>query len=389
MAGRPPLRIGQHGKITRTALGGGVWLARCRFRDSDGVTRIVERRGPEGDQRGKGAEDALIEALATRRPPGSADEITLDSKVIDLVNAHIDRLEEDGRASRTVDTYRYASSKLAKFLGGVRVGEATPARCDAAIRSMKTAHGPTMARQSRTIMKGGLQLAVMATVLGANPVRDVSPISAGESTKGATGLTREQLKALLSSIRESEYCRSRDLSDPIAVFIATGLRRSELLGLRWADFNEKQRTLTVTGKVVRVAGKGLVRFDSAKTKLSRRTVSLPKFAVEALSRRRQVPFLGEQDVIFASSTGTLRDPDNFGAQWRKVRGDLGVADVTSHSFRKSIGTLIDEDGMSARVGADQLGHSKVSMTQDRYMVRGRVHKEVAEMLDRELGISDE
>ncbi|SHT37024.1 phage-related integrase [Mycobacteroides abscessus subsp. abscessus] len=41
------------------------------------------------------------------------------------------------------------------------------------------------------------------------------------------------------------------------------------------------------------------------------------------------------------------------------------------------------------MGADQLGHSKVSMTQDRYMVRGRVHKEVAEMLDRELGISDE
>lgn len=161
------------------------------------------------------------------------------------------------------------------------------------------------------------------------------------------------------------------------------------MGLRWADFNEKQRTLTVTGKVVRVAGKGLIRFDSAKTKLSRRTVSLPKFAVEALSRRRQVPFLGEQDVIFASSTGTFRDPDNFGAQWRKVRDDLGVADVTSHSFRKSIGTLIDEDGMSARVGADQLGHSKVSMTQDRYMVRGRVHKEVAEMLDRELGISDE
>ncbi|SHS37739.1 phage integrase [Mycobacteroides abscessus subsp. abscessus] len=366
-----------------------MWLARCRFRDSDGVTRIVERRGPEGDQRGKGAEDVLMEALATRRPPGSADEITLDSKVIDLVNAHIDRLEEDGRASRTVDTYRYASSKLSKFLGGVRVSEATPARCDAAIRSMKTAHGPTMARQSRTIMKGGLQLAVMAAVLGANPVRDVSPINARESTKGAAGLTREQLKALLSNIRESEYCQSRDLADPIVVFIATGLRRSELLGLRWADFNEKQRTLTVTGKVVRVAGKGLVRFDGAKTKLSRRTVSLPKFAVEALSRRRQVPFLGERDVIFASSTGTLRDPDNFGAQWRKVRDDLGVADVTSHSFRKSIGTLIDEDGMSARVGADQLGHSKVSMTQDRYMVRGRVHKEVAEMLDRELGISDE
>jgi hypothetical protein len=46
MAGRPPLRIGQHGKISRKYLGGGVWLARCRFRDSDGLTRIVEPARP-------------------------------------------------------------------------------------------------------------------------------------------------------------------------------------------------------------------------------------------------------------------------------------------------------------------------------------------------------
>ena len=69
MAGRPPLRIGQHGKINRTYLGGGVWMAQCRYRDSDGVTRRVERRGPpdEHDQHGKLAEDALIEALVQRR----------------------------------------------------------------------------------------------------------------------------------------------------------------------------------------------------------------------------------------------------------------------------------------------------------------------------------
>src|ERR1700737_5509740 len=71
MAGRPSLRIGQHGKIKRIYLGAGVWLARCRYRDTDGVTRIVQRVGPsdEFDKRGKLAEDALIEALAERRPP--------------------------------------------------------------------------------------------------------------------------------------------------------------------------------------------------------------------------------------------------------------------------------------------------------------------------------
>ncbi len=56
--------------------------------------------------------------------------------------------------------------------------------------------------------------------------------------------------------------------------------------------------------------------------------------------------------------------------------------VTAHSFRKTVATLIDDEGLSARIGADHLGHSKVSMTQDRYMSRSRVHTEVAELLDR-------
>jgi integrase len=44
--------------------------------------------------------------------------------------------------------------------------------------------------------------------------------------------------------------------------------------------------------------------------------------------------------------------------------------------------LIDDEGMSARIGADHLGHTNVSMTQDRYMSRGRVHTQVADLLDR-------
>ena len=94
-------------------------------------------------------------------------------------------------------------------------------------------------------------------------------------------------------------------------------------------------------------------------------------------------------MIFPSSTGTLRDPDNFGKQWREVRESLGLPDVSSHSFRKTVATLIDDSGLSARIGADQLGHARPSMTQDVYMSRGRVHTEVAAVLDRAIGISDE
>jgi len=82
-------------------------------------------------------------------------------------------------------------------------------------------------------------------------------------------------------------------------------------------------------------------------------------------------------MIFPSTAGTWRDSDSFHKQRRKVRPDLGVPDVTRHSCRKTVATVIDDAGLSARIGADQLGHAKVSMTQDRYMRRGKIHTEVA------------
>ncbi len=87
-------------------------------------------------------------------------------------------------------------------------------------------------------------------------------------------------------------------------------------------------------------------------------------------------------MIFPSTAGTWRDPDNFRARWREVRNELGVPDATSHSFLKTVATLIDDAGLSARIGADHLGHTRISMTQDKYIARGRVHTAVAAMLER-------
>lgn len=390
MAGRPQLRIGAHGTIYRTYLGNGIWKARCRYRDLDGVTRQVQRLGPpdEFDQYGKMAEDALFAAIAERRRLVSNEEVTPDSKVVDLIERHLTRLEEDGRSPVTMSTYRYTTTKLKKFIGGLRVSESTPARIDAAIRSMHKAHGATMARQSKSILSGALQLAVMATALNTNPVRDVDSIRRKTKAKGAPALDAQQVRSLLTKIQASEYCREADLVDPITILLATGLRRSELMGLRWSDFDHEKATLTVSGKVVRVRGEGLQWIPEAKTESGHRTVALPRFAVAALLCRREQPFIGEQLYIFASTAGTLRDASNLGKQWRKVREDLGVPEVTSHSFRKTIATLIDDEGLSARVGADQLGHSNVSMTQDRYMKRGTTHQEVADLMDRAVGKTD-
>lgn len=373
------MRIGQHGKITRTQIDTGVWVARCRYRDTDGVTRVVERRSPTFDQHGKKAEDELLASLEKRQAPGGGD-INQATKVTDLVQAHIERSKDDW-AERTTDTYVYTAEKLAKLIRGLRVQEATPPRIDAALRSMQTAHGAGMAKQSKTLLQGALQLAVMAGVLAVNPARDVTGRKQKQRPAGAKALETHQLGELLAKLRLSDFCIEKDLVDPITMLIATGIRRSELLGLRWVDYDPLEGIVSVTGKLVRIRGEGLKRIAETKTAAGTRPLALPMFAREMLAYRRRVPYYGEQSMMFPSTAGTWRDPDNFNRAWREARDALGVPDVSSHSFRKTMATLIDEGGLSARVGADQLGHARISMTTDVYMARNRVHSEVADLVE--------
>ncbi len=243
-------------------------MAQCRFRDTDGVTRRIQRLGPsdEHDKYGKLAADALIEALADRRPPSGAGSIGLETPVMTLVDQHIERLAEDGRSARTLDTYRYTGAKLSKFMAGVKVGERRPPDWTRPCGRCVPLTGAVMARQSRTLLRGALQLAVLNNVLGANPpVRDVQAIKSKEQPKGAQALTADQLRDLLAKLRTSETCRQRDLTDPITLLIATGLRRSELLALQWTDFDADASTISVSGKVIREKAKGLVRVDETKT----------------------------------------------------------------------------------------------------------------------------
>jgi integrase len=57
-----------------------------------------------------------------------------------------------------------------------------------------------------------------------------------------------------------------------------------------------------------------------------------------LRARRTLSYYGEQPMIFPSTAGTWRDPNNFGKEWRTVREALGVPEVTTHSFLKTVAT---------------------------------------------------
>jgi integrase len=73
--------------------------------------------------------------------------------------------------------------------------------------------------------------------------------------------------------------------------------------------------------------------------------------------------------VFPDTLGGLGDPSNTRRALREARGSDGFAWVTSHVFRKTAATIMDQAKLSAREIADQLGHAKPSMTQDVYMGR--------------------
>jgi integrase len=93
----------------------------------------------------------------------------------------------------------------------------------------------------------------------------------------------------------------------------------------------------------------------------------------------------EWNVVFPSPLGKLRDRSNTNDDLRAALDPLGFDWVTSHNFRKTAATLLNDGGLTVREIADQLGHKRVSETQDTYFGRAQPSPQVATVL----GVIDE
>src|SRR3954468_4291709 len=108
--------------------------------------------------------------------------------------------------------------------------------------------------------------------------------------------------------------------------------------------------------------------------------SLPVMAV-AMLRRRFMSGARLDQPLFPDVLGGFRDPANVRRELREGRGQDTFAWITSHTFRKTAATILDEAALSARLVADQLGHSRPSMTQHVYLSRRAVDSQAALALE--------
>jgi len=105
-----------------------------------------------------------------------------------------------------------------------------------------------------------------------------------------------------------------------------------------------------------------------KSRAGQRVLVLPSWVVAMLTRRRAAGIQLDKPV-FPDSRGGYRDPSNTSRDLREARGTEDLSWVTSHAFRKTLATMLDDAGLSPRAVADQLGHARPSMTQDVYLSR--------------------
>ncbi|MEU4713386.1 site-specific integrase [Micromonospora purpureochromogenes] len=156
--------------------------------------------------------------------------------------------------------------------------------------------------------------------------------------------------------------------------LALGLRRGELLGLRWSDVDLNAGQLRVWQTLQRVRGDGVV-FGPPKSRRSRRVLTMPAVVIQALKRHRSLQehersladgHWQETGLVFTTATGRHVEPRNLNTAFGRLIVRAGVRSIRFHDLRHTCATLLLAAGVWPRVVMDILGHSQIAVTMNIY-----------------------
>lgn len=204
---------------------------------------------------------------------------------------------------------------------------------------------------------------------------DGAKVKRGKAAKKRV-LTGEETVQLL------EHFKTTDIYIPTLIIVCTGMRRGEVLALRWQDVDLDKQRIVVEQALSRVKGKTLMR--EPKTDSAERVVSLPAVLVEALRQHRQSQKVRSitQDLICIGADGNPIVPNTFTAKLTRYAADAGFEDITPHSLRHGHASLLADAGVRDKVISERLGHSGEELVRKLYVhsLRG-AHDEAAQKMD--------
>jgi integrase len=266
-----------------------------------------------------------------------------------------------------LERYReLAEHQIIPHLGDVRLQKLHPEHLDRwhaallatglAPRTIEHAHGVLGAMLKRAVENGTVARNVAA--LRKPPAAEAVEIDI---------LTPAEIVAVLDALK------GHALYPIVALALATGLRRGELLALEWGDINLDERAAITVSKSVEETRAGL-RIKPPKTKRGRRNVSLPTEAISVLRAHKIAQMEmrlalgqgGQPTLVFSTIEGNLLSPDGLSRSWRRLCAAKKLPRVSFHALRHTHASALIRAGVDVLTISRRLGHSKAAMTLDVY-----------------------
>jgi integrase len=277
----------------------------------------------------------------------------------------------------TFDNYeRIVRCHLIPTLGHIPMKELRPENVQRAYNERRQSG---MSAGSICVMHAVLHGALRQAMKNQLMLRHVTEAAVPPSARTRTmhPLSLQEVRELLSTIGEHR------LFPAIFLRLGTGLRRGELLALRWQDVDLARGLIHIRQTLARVrvhgrssAGKKTqLIFQEPKTEQSRRTVPIPADIVEELQRHKarqaQVRLLlgqayEDQGLVFCAANGNPLEPVDFYRRFVQLLRQAGLPARRFHDARHTFATLMLELGESPKTVQTMLGHTTISTTLDIY-----------------------
>ena len=223
-------------------------------------------------------------------------------------------------------------------------------------------------RNINQVISSAMDFAVAQKIISENPCKNVS-LPKLEHKEMQT-IPAEQLQAFL------QEAKSTGVYEMYYIELATGLRRGELLGLKWTDIDWKNGIIKVRRQVARVNGE--IVEAPLKTKNSYRAVSISPQAIEVLREQKRKT---NNQYVFPSPNGGPISPDSVNNMLKRVLERAGIPKVRFHDLRHTFATIALQNGVDIKTVSGMLGHFSAGFTLDTYAhVTTSAQKEAAQTM---------
>ena len=348
--------------------------------------KVITFRGTKRE-----ADDELSRILAEIKNGGFVDpgKVTVE-KYLDKWLEHV----ATKTATKTHERYsEIVALGIVPYIGQVKLAKLSPMHIQSAYaealqsgrKNGKGGLSPRTVLHYHRILSQALKQAVKWQLLGRNPADAVEPPK--PTHKEMMALDEDQTAILI------EYARGTALYMPILLAVTTGMRRGEVLALRWSDIDLDGGILSVT-RTLEKSRHGGLKFKQPKTQKSRRTISLPGITVDALRLHRveQAELMlslgagwSEDGLVCMKNAGDPINPNTLTSGFASFIENADLPRIRFHDLRHTHATHLLKAGVHPKVAQERLGHATIAVTLDLYShVMPGMQEDAAMKVDRAL-----